>query len=475
MSTEFSLTINSAKVYDFYNRHKNLDIENMNEIFCDILENLVDNLDNTMNSSIRSEILSTLKDQNSKISELKGELKSMENSISNNLTVKFVDLKRDYIEDVKNIVHLSSSDNNEKLTAYLNKENENLLSKTEMIIKEIAGKDENSKVISQMLDSFKADLTTETKKLLETSVDSSSITNFISNFDTKCSSLFTSLNTPLYTCISGTEQRLQENLTAIKNASASNEKVFDELGQYLSRFSQNSSIKGAVSERQLEDVLTKLYPSAEILDTSTQSGSGDLILKRPNKVEILLENKCYAKSLNAQEVDKFLKDANSLRKHGIFLSQTSGIVSKENFQIDLHNGLVLVYLHFVNYDSSKIQTAVNIIDHFSSKLDIVHGEHDNNSISSEILESINFEFQSFLSKKDNIIASTKENQRKLITQLEELTLISLEKYLSTHFSFTKKGFTCEICNNWTGPTKKSLSAHMRACKKTGAIKVDTTI
>ena len=166
MSTEFSLTINSRKVHEFYTRHPNLDIENMNEMFCDILENLVDNLDNTMNSSIRSEILSTLKDQNSKISELKGELKSMENSITNNLMVKFVDLKRDYIEDVKNIVHISSSDNNEKLTAYLNKENENLLSKTEMIIKEIAGKDENSKTISTMLDSFKADLTTETKIIL---------------------------------------------------------------------------------------------------------------------------------------------------------------------------------------------------------------------------------------------------------------------------------------------------------------------
>jgi len=471
MSTEFSLTISSARVHEFYTRHPNLDINRMNELFCDVIESLIDDMDTT---SIRTEILSTLREQNSKISELKGELKSMENSISNNLTVKFVDLKRDYIEDVKNIVHLSSSDNNEKLTAYLNKENENLLSKTEMIIKEIAGKDENSKVISQMLDSFKADLTTETKRLLETSVDSSSITNFISNFDTKCSSLFQSLNTPLYTCISASEERIQNNLNAVKNASTSNEKVFDELGQYLAKFN-NSSLKGAVSERQLEDVLTKLYPSAEILDTSTQSGSGDLILKRPNKVEILLENKCYSKSLNAQEVEKFCKDANSLRKHGIFLSQTSGIVSKENFQIDVHNGLVLVYLHFVNYDSSKIQTAVNIIDHFSSKLDIVHGEHDNNSISSEILESINFEFQSFLSKKENIIASTKENQRKLISQLEELTIMSLERYLSTRFSFTKKGFTCEICDNWTGPTKKSLSAHMRACKKTGAIKVDTTI
>jgi hypothetical protein len=404
---------------------------------------------------------------------MKGELKSMENSISNNLTVKFVDLKRDYIEDVKNIVHLSSSDNNEKLINYLNKENENLLSKTEIIVKEIAGKDENSKVIYQMLDSFKADLTTETKRLLETSVDSSSITNFISNFDTKCSSLFQSLNTPLYTCISASEQRLQENLNAVKNASTSNEKVFDELGQYLQRFNNNSSIKGAVSERQLEDVVTKMYPTAEIVNTSTQSGSGDLVLKRQNKVEILLENKCYSRNLNNQELDKFVKDANSLRMHGIFLSQTSGIVSKENFQIDIHNNLVLVYLHNVQYDADKIKSAIDIIDSLSSKLDIVRGEHDDNSISSEILESINYEFQSFLSKKDNIIASTRENQRKLVSQLEELVLMSLEKYLSTKFAFTKKGFTCEICDNWTGPTKKSLSAHMRACKKTGAIKVDT--
>ena len=468
MSTEI-LTISSARVHEFYTRHPNLDINRMNELFCDVIESLIDDMDTT---SIRTEILSTLRDQNSKISELKGELKSMENSISNNLMVKFVDLKRDYIEDVKNIVHLSSSDNNEKLTNYLIKENENLLSKTEMIIKEIAGKDENSKVISQMLDSFKADLTTETKRLLETSVDSSSITNFISNFDTKCSSLFQSLNTPLYTCISASEERIQNNLNAVKNASTSNEKVFDELGQYLAKFN-NSSLKGGVSERQLEDVVTKMYPTAEIVNTSIQSGSGDLVLKRQNKVEILLENKCYSRNLNNQELDKFVKDANSLRMHGIFLSQTSGIVSKDNFQIDIHNNLVLVYLHNVQYDADKIKSAIDIIDSLSSKLDIVRGDHDDNSISSEILESINYEFQSFLSKKDNIIASTRENQRKLVSQLEELVLMSLEKYLSTKFSFTKKGFTCEICDNWTGPTKKSLSAHMRACKKTGSIKVDT--
>ena len=53
---------------------------------------------------------------------------------------------------------------------------------------------------------------------------------------------------------------------------------------------------------------------------------------------------------------------------------------------------------------------------------------------------------------------------------------SLNKYLSTKYSNNeKRGFTCEYCNVFSASTKKSLSAHVRACKKQHDIKVDTPI
>ena len=65
-------------------------------------------------------------------------------------------------------------------------------------------------------------------------------------------------------------------------------------------------------------------------------------------------------------------------------------------------------------------------------------------------------------------------QRKLLSQLDNLKINALNKYLSTKYANTEKsGYTCEFCNIFTAPTKKSLSAHVRACKKNHDIKVDT--
>ena len=50
-------------------------------------------------------------------------------------------------------------------------------------------------------------------------------------------------------------------------------------------------------------------------------------------------------------------------------------------------------------------------------------------------------------------------------QIDCFSLPSVEKYLGTKFASTiKKGFNCNICNKFSAPSNKSLSAHMRACK-----------
>ena len=52
----------------------------------------------------------------------------------------------------------------------------------------------------------------------------------------------------------------------------------------------------------------------------------------------------------------------------IFLSQNTGITSKNNYQIDITNGKILVYVHNCEYMSHKIQIAVDIIDTLSQKI-----------------------------------------------------------------------------------------------------------
>lgn len=69
------------------------------------------------------------------------------------------------------------------------------------------------------------------------------------------------------------------------------------------------------------------------------------MVKRNNKPIILLENKSYQNPVSKEEVVKFLRDIEYQNYCGIMLSQTSNISTKENFQIDIVNNNVVLYVN----------------------------------------------------------------------------------------------------------------------------------
>jgi hypothetical protein len=159
----------------------------------------------------------------------------------------------------------------------------------------------------------------------------------------------------------------------------------------------------------------------------------------------------------------------------VFLSQSSGITRKKNYQIDIHKGCILVYIHNVKYSQDKIQMAVDMIDQLSERIQELDSEEEHeNIISKSVLDEINQEYIEFTRQKDDIILNAKDFQKKLLVQLENLRLNTLSKYLSNKYANSQKtGYTCEYCSLYTAQTKKSLSAHVRACKKNHEVSVDT--
>jgi hypothetical protein len=219
-----------------------------------------------------------------------------------------------------------------------------------------------------------------------------------------------------------------------------------------------------------------MYPSAEIINSSGVKACGDFMMKRENKPNIMFENKVYETNVKLEEIQKFIRDVEEIKTHAIFLSQNSGITRKKNFQVDIHKGLIMIYIHNVQYSPEKIQIAIDIIENLADRIEEldIEEEHEN-IISKSLLDEINQEYLSFNKQKDEIILMSKDYQKKLIGQLENLKMNALNKYLSTKYSSHEKtGFTCEYCNIFTAPTKKSLSAHVRACKKNHEITVDTS-
>jgi hypothetical protein len=539
--SKYTLSITNEKLWKFYNENQHISFEAINLIFHEIISKLVENMSATMHSTINGEILSTVHKQEEQMNSLKDKLSSLtenvtqirqecshlsdlksqlqtihhnvselKSDITNNVSAKLVDFKNDYISSIKNIFNENLDNDKSEIINRIEANNSIFIDKTKLLLNETITKDINEhnkhithlvennnntlidktkllisenqdKYLSQVgvtLQHFQQSLSNEINNLLK-SDDDNAVKNFISSFDNKCSALFQTVQQPVFSFLTASEERIQSNIQIIKDSTLSNQSknasTMDELSTYLKKFN-NSSYKGSIGETELQALLNKMFPSADVINSSGTKACGDFMLERDNKPNIMFENKVYDRNVTPDEVQKFIRDVDEIKRHAIFLSQNSGISRKKNFQVDIHKGLIMIYVHNVQYSPDKIQLAVDIIDNLSDRIKDLDVENDENVISKSLLDEINTEFIEFNKQRDEIIITSKDFQKKLIGQLENLKFNALTKYLSTKYSSNEKtGYTCEYCSQFTASTKKSLSAHVRACKKQHEITIETVV
>lgn len=268
------------------------------------------------------------------------------------------------------------------------------------------------------------------------------------------------------------EHILENKISVLKESATANREIIstqnDSLNMLLKRF-ENSSKKGKISENLLSNVLSDAFPLAEIQDVGKTKETGDIIMLRKNKAKILIENKDWTRPIVNAEVQKFIRDVEIQKCHGLFLSQNVGICSKDNYEIDILEGnLVTVYIHNVNYDEEKIRVGVDIIDNISEilkEIDILEiNKSTEYAISKELTQFINVEYQNYLSHKDKTIRMAKDFVANLIKHEEEFNFSSLEKFLESKCNIQNNKNVCKYCG-YIGKKAQSLSAHMRGCTK----------
>jgi hypothetical protein len=143
-------------------------------------------------------------------------------------------------------------------------------------------------------------------------------------------------------------------------------------------------------------------------------------------------------------------------------------VGKQNYQIEIHNKLLVVYIHNVEYMTEKIKVAMDIIDNLNVRMkEITNNDEYSVTIEKEILEEINKEYQMFIQHKETMANILKESMKKIFAQMEEFKFPALEKYLYGKFStqIQKQGFKCELCKQFLANNLKALAAHKRGCTR----------
>lgn len=438
------LTTKNPRIVKFYQDNPSMNFEAVNLIFIDLFDKLLHDPDSVMNSTIHGQVLNLLNNLNESMS-------SLSSDIANNIYGKMCDIKRDYIEDVKNIIQNNTS---EKVRPLLEKNNAMLIEKTSNILNDIIPKSNHE--LCNRFQEYHKSIVEDTNQLLN-NTDGASMKEFIVNFENKTTNILQNIQQPIYSFIASSEDRIQNNIKTLKD---------------ITGYKNNAggvSGMGAADDSIIR-YLSQQYSTADISTVNTSSNSSMMyMLKRQYKQNILVYCVYSDVNVSADEIKQFIQFVDEYRCHGVFVSQKSGIASKSNYHIDIHNGFVLSYIHNISESFSKMNVAIDVIDNLSAKIKLfTHGNNSNNadnSIPKEVLEEINRDFQSFVSQKEIIVNIMKENHKKLLSIMDDFKFAALDKYLSSKFimSNAKAGLKCDLCKQFNAHNLKALAAHKRGC------------
>jgi hypothetical protein len=284
--------------------------------------------------------------------------------------------------------------------------------------------------------------------------------------------MISTIQQPIFSFIQSSEERTNTGIQTVKDnlitQQSDNQKLTSELNDFLNKYKNNSNKKGNVSEAELYYILQSLMPSDEIIKVNSDTATCDIKINRMDKSKpsILFENKDYGRSVTTDEVKKFERDLQIQKLHGIFISQKSPITYKNNFQIDIINGLIHIYIPNAEYDASKIKIAIDIIDNLALKLKLIENTNDDDySINKEDMEDIIEEYRNFVSQKLQMIDTIKLVTKQLIDKMEDIQLPKIKKlFMKLGNIENDNDFKCTFCNSWSGRNKASLGAHIRNCK-----------
>jgi hypothetical protein len=402
--------------------------------------------------------------------------------ILNNVYIKIHELNK---ENEKNIELLINNNNNQttnNIVEKIEKETENIIIKTKNIINEIIPNQELdfNKKYQILINDFNKEIMSKLELYKNNSITLETL-NIILNEKNK------SLTQDIQSSIISYLNNVESN---IKNNTVKTEKHQDtiecELRKFLDQY-KVASKKGEFSEQILQGVLCSMFPKDEIVNVTREGEKKcDFELIRENKPTILIENKDY-ESINVPkvEVQKFVSNIIDNNMCGIMISQRNGITNKSDFEIEFHNNLVLIYLHKVNYDSNKIQMAIDIIDNLYPKLTELY-INDKFVITNDQINKINDEYIEFIKQRNDIINDINNMLITTIDKIKKLEITSVNNILCNNFSNTKlknkQSFNCKICNK-VFTSNRALSNHNRICKnktdnldenKKQNINIDTT-
>ena len=477
------IIITDKNVCSFYKEHPYVDVNNINRLCVELLNSALNNNNEIVTNNFHQKILSEISENNRVVSLLQDTMTSMKTDNLHSFITEMTDIKDDYLEELKTMVITETTD---KITSIMEANNSNLLNKTVDVIRNIIPNlnTKQSEDINRSLYSFQKAIASDTQTLLK-SVDTHSLKEYMNNFELKSSLMLQNIQQPILCSITASEERITNNVNSVKDNITNTEEIhktmFNSINSILTTDKpiDKNTYKNNTTNNHFISVLTKSFGSADISSKLLGMNTPTTVMKRIRKPDILIQNYELDTNVSSDEMASFMNVLSDENKCGIMVSQYSGISNKNDFQIEFHTNNVIIFVHNSEYSNHKIEAAVNIIDHLYFKLHQFNktGINDDFTIPKDILETINNEYQMFMTQKLAVIDVLKESQKKVIAQIDEIKFPSLDKYLSGKYSapIIKSGLKCDICKYYSANNLKALAAHKRGCMRKHGLTVKTNV
>jgi len=185
------IVVKNKKILDFYSQNPGINFEAVNLIFVDLFERLLGDMNSAMNSTINSQILSSVGELKNEFNALSSSVSKLNNDITNSIYIKFQESKREYVDDIKNIVSSNFSHNSDKLNSLFQQNTSQLIDKTTILLNEVVPKSNEGyyKQLQESISLFHKSISDDTTKLLNSNNSDDSLSTFLSNFETKSNNL----------------------------------------------------------------------------------------------------------------------------------------------------------------------------------------------------------------------------------------------------------------------------------------------
>ena len=450
------ITISDKRVINFYHDHPHININAVNLMLVELLE-----CSQCVNNIGETTIMDTV---NRSLSEISSSTKTILTNFETNL-----------------LAHSNANNMSYTTISKLFETNNQLLVQqiADTINRVVSSDNQTSDEITKSLDMFYKSITNDTQKLVDMS-GTQSVKDYLSNLEMKTTLMLQNLQQPIYSFISASEDRINKNISAIKTTGTETPEMYSKLvTEIKNMIDPKRQVNNDTGDKYMVGMLTKVFNSADISVKQMGMDKNTLILKRMRRPTVFIQNYDTEYNVSSDETSQFMTLISEENVCGIFMSQQSGISNKTDFQIELHNNNVVVFIHNAEYASSKIEVAISIIDNLNNQLRqfVKSGSNDDFTVPRELLESINNEYQLFITQKAAVIDVFKESQKKVLAQIDEIRFPCLDRYLSTKYSapIVKSGLKCDLCKSYTANNLKALAAHKRGCSRKFGLNTKRTV